>query len=223
MRRRPAAGRRPPGARPAGPRPFAVLVAVAALLLGCGTADDADDVDEAAPSAGDSGALTGEDPDEPREGGGNEADVSFLAAMIPHHQGAIEMAALVEDRTERQELRDLADRITEVQAAEVATLEGMLDRLSGEQDVPEDPEHDAMGMADRTEVEQLEAAEGDEFDRRFLERMIAHHEGAIDMAEQVLAEGEDAEVAALAEDVLATQEAEIEQMESWQGEWGLGP
>lgn len=216
MRRRTASRRRPLHIRRT-----AVVAALAVLTFGCGTADDTDAADEDAPSAADSGALTGEDPDEPAAGDGNEADVAFVAGMIPHHQGAIEMAALVEDRTEREELRDLADEITEVQTAEVETLEGMLDRLSGEQDAVEDPGHDAMGMADHDEMEQLEAAEGEEFDRLFLELMITHHQGAIDMAEEVLAEGEDDEVSALAEDVITTQQAEIEQMQRWQEEWGL--
>jgi uncharacterized protein (DUF305 family) len=204
-----------------GIRAAVVVSAVAVLTLGCGTAEDSGDADEAAPSTADSGALTGEDPDETVEGDGNEADAAFVAGMIPHHQGAIEMAALVEDRTERPELRDLADEIVEVQAAEVETLQGMLDRLGGEEGAMVEPDHDRMGMADEAEMEQLAAAEGEEFDRRFLALMITHHEGAIDMAEEVLADGEDAEVAALAEDVIAAQQAEIEQMQRWQQEWGL--
>jgi uncharacterized protein (DUF305 family) len=216
MRRHPATVRRTLGSRP-----LAVVAAVAVLTLGCGTGDDTGADDEAAPSVADSGALTGEDPDETVEGDGNEADVAFVAGMIPHHQGAIEMAALVEDRTERPELRDLADGIVEVQAAEVETLQGMLDRLGGEEGVAVDPDHAAKGMAGEAGMEELAAAEGEDFDRRFVKLMVAHHEGAIEMAEEVLADGEDAEVAALAEDVIAAQQAEIEQMQRWQQEWGL--
>jgi uncharacterized protein (DUF305 family) len=78
-----------------------------------------------------------------------------------------------------------------------------------------------MGMMTDDEMAELEAAEGDEFDRLFLEHMIEHHEGAIVMSQQVLEDGEDPEVAGLAQAVIAAQEAEIEQMRDWQQEWGL--
>jgi uncharacterized protein (DUF305 family) len=194
----------------------AAFASAALLVAGCGSDTGTDDQ---APSTADSGALTGEDPEDAEERG-NEADVTFVAGMIPHHQGAIEMAALVEDRTDRQELVDLADEIIEVQAAEVEMLEGMLDRLGG-QPADADADHGAMGMPDHDGMAELEAAEGEAFDRRFLELMIVHHEGAVDMAEEVLAEGEDAEVAVLAEDVIAAQEAEIDQMRRWLEEWEL--
>jgi uncharacterized protein (DUF305 family) len=196
-------------------RAAAGLVTAAFVLAGCGTDTGTDDQ---APSTADSGALTGEDPEETE--GGAEADVDFVAGMIPHHQGAIEMAALVEDGTDREELVELADEIIEVQVAEVEALEGLLDRLGGEP-ADADDDHGAVGMAGQDGMAELASAEGDDFDRRFLELMIVHHEGAIAMAEEVLAEGEDAEVAALAEDVIAAQEAEIAQMRAWQEAWGL--
>jgi uncharacterized protein (DUF305 family) len=145
--------------------------------------------------------------------------------MIPHHEGAIEMAELVEGRTDRQELLDLADEIIEVQDAEISQLRGMLDRMGADEmamdDDMGDMDHGDMGMMDDAEMEELRELEGDDFDRRFMEAMIVHHEGAIDMAERVLAEGQDAEVADLAEAVIAAQEAEIEQMARWLDEWDL--
>jgi uncharacterized protein (DUF305 family) len=80
--------------------------------------------------------------------------------------------------------------------------------------------HDEMGMMTDDEMAELEAAEGEEFDRLFLEHMIEHHEGAIVMSDRVLEEGEDPEVAGLAA-VIAAQEAEIDQMREWLQEWGL--
>jgi uncharacterized protein (DUF305 family) len=74
-----------------------------------------------------------------------------------------------------------------------------------------DMDHGDMGMMDEAEMEELRDLQGDEFDRRFMEAMIVHHEGAIDMAERALGEGQDAEVAGLAEAVIAAQEAEIDQ------------
>jgi uncharacterized protein (DUF305 family) len=70
-------------------------------------------------------------------------------------------------------------------------------------------------------MEELRELEGDEFDRRFMQAMIVHHEGAIDMAERVLAEGQDDEVAGLAQLVIDAQQREIEQMQRWLEEWDL--
>jgi uncharacterized protein (DUF305 family) len=158
------------------------------------------------------------------DGEANEADVEFVQGMIPHHEGAIEMAELVEGRTDRQELIDLADEIIEVQDDEISLLRGMLDRMGADEmamDDMGDMDHGDMGMMDDAAMEELRDLEGDEFDRRFMEAMIVHHEGAIDMAERVLAEGQDEEVAGLAQLVIDAQEAEIEQMQQWLEEWEL--
>lgn len=206
-------------------KPRRALVAAAALsvvLAACGQDDDptieAPDDPAAEQPADDADETAG-------EGEANEADIEFVQGMIPHHEGAIEMAELVEDRTDRQELIDLADEIIEVQDEEISQLRGMLDRMGADEmamdDDMGDMDHGDMGMMDEAEMEELRGLEGDEFDRRFMEAMIVHHEGAIDMAERVLAEGEDEEVAALAQDVIDAQEAEIEQMERWLDEWDL--
>jgi uncharacterized protein (DUF305 family) len=202
------------------------LVAAAALsivLAACGQDDDptieapADDpgAEQPADDADDAAA----------EGEANEADVKFVQGMIPHHEGAIEMAELVEGRTDRQELLDLADEIIEVQDEEIALLRGMLDRMGADEmamdDDMGDMDHGDMGMMDEAELEELRELEGDEFDRRFMQAMIVHHEGAIDMAERVLAEGQDDEVAGLAQLVIDAQQREIEQMQRWLEEWDL--
>ncbi|MTV27801.1 DUF305 domain-containing protein [Nitriliruptoraceae bacterium ZYF776] len=168
--------------------------------------------------------------DEIDDGQVAEADVQFVQGMIPHHVGAVDMAEMVPDRTDRQELIDLADQIIADQEGEIEQMRDMLDRM-GADEMPMDDmdgmdgmdgmDHGEMGMMSDEDMDELRSLEGEEFDRRFMEMMIVHHEGAIAMAEQVLAEGDDAEVAALAEDVIAAQEAEIDQMNEWLDEWGL--
>jgi uncharacterized protein (DUF305 family) len=204
------------------------MAAFSLVLAACGQDDDptvdapADEqpVDDPADDdpAGDEGVAA-------EDGEHNEADVEFVQGMIPHHEGAIEMAELVEGRTDRQELLDLADEISEVQDEEIALLRGMLERMDADEMAMDDEmgetDHGDMGMMDDAEMEELRELEGDEFDRRFMEAMIVHHQGAIDMAERVLSEGQDDEVAGLAQLVIDAQQGEIEQMQRWLEEWDL--
>ena len=121
-------------------------------------------------------------------------DVRFMQGMIHHHQQAVQMAALVKARTTRQELLDIAERITASQADEIKFMRTWL-RERGE--AAPDPaashgshDHAAMaemaGMATPEQMAALAATKGPEFERLFLERMIAHHEGAITMTEKLL-------------------------------------
>ncbi len=127
-------------------------------------------------------------------------DVRYMQGMIHHHQQAVEMSALVKERTSRQDLLDIAGRITASQADEIKFMQTWL-RERG-QDAPEPSAargthaahgahgHGAMagmaGMATPQQMAALAAARGPEFERQFLERMVAHHEGAITMTKELL-------------------------------------
>jgi len=149
-----------------------------------------------------------------------DADVQFMQDMIPHHHQAIQMAELVSDRTNRPELLDVAGRIDASQADEIEFMQGWL-RERGE-DVPEPTAHDAMhtthkmaGMASPQQMADLAAAEGTDFDRLFLQLMIAHHEGAVAMVEHLLDQRGSAYEPTLFEfttDVTNDQTSEIERM-----------
>jgi uncharacterized protein (DUF305 family) len=148
------------------------------------------------------------------------ADARFMQDMIPHHHQAVEMAALVADRTNRPELIDVAGRIDASQADEIEFMQQWL-RERGEP-VPEPTAHDAMhtshtmaGMATPEQMAELAAAEGTDFDRLFLTLMITHHEGAVTMVEELLRQPGAAYDPALFEfttDVTNDQTAEIEKM-----------
>ncbi len=118
------------------------------------------------------------------------ADVQFMQDMIPHHHQAIQMAELVADRTNNPELVDLAGRITGSQQDEIEFMQQWLRERN--EKIP-DPaahatmhtDHEMAGMATPEQMAELAQAEGTDFDRLFLELMIAHHEGAVDMVEEL--------------------------------------
>jgi uncharacterized protein (DUF305 family) len=148
------------------------------------------------------------------------ADARFMQDMIPHHHQAIQMAALVADRTNNPALKDVAGRIDASQDDEIKFMQRWL-RERGEA-VPEPTAHDAMhtshkmaGMASPEQMAALAAANGAEFDRLFLTLMIAHHKGAVKMVEELLKQPGSAYDPTLFDfttDVTNDQNAEIERM-----------
>jgi uncharacterized protein (DUF305 family) len=139
-------------------------------------------------------------------------DALFIDGMIVHHEGAITMAEQVLAESERPELRQMAEAIIAAQQGEVEQMHAW--RAEWYPDLGETAGMDMdMGM--------MEIAEDDAkpFDQRFLEAMIDHHEGAIDMAEAALAASEHEEVRSMADAIISTQQAEIDQMRAWLSEW----
>ena len=181
----------------------AALLVVSAFAAGCGSGDD--------PS------LTAPPSDAASSASLNEGDVEFLQAMIPHHEQATEMARLVDGRTKRNELREFAAKIIDDQSGEIDQMRQLLTAAGAE----EGAGHGGMdgGMMDESEMTQLGGLSGDEFDLAFLDAMTGHHEGAIEMAEQVLEEGQNPQVADLANLIIGAQQAEIEQMAAWRNDW----
>lgn len=154
----------------------------------------------------------------------NDADVAFAQGMLPHHEGALEMAQLARDRAADPRVVDLATRIEAAQAPEIDTLNGWLDQWgatansssSAGMDGMDHSGHDTGGM----DTDALAAASGPEFDRLFLTRMTTHHQGAVAMAETEIAEGENPDALALAESIRDSQNAEIGEMQALLTELG---
>lgn len=148
------------------------------------------------------------------------ADASFMQGMIPHHQQALEMTALVAERTESRDIRLLALRIELSQQDEINLMKGWLRQRN--EPVPGEGEHGAHvghglmpGMLTPDEMTQLRAARGAEFDRLFLQYMIRHHEGALTMVAQLFGStggGQQTEIYQFAADVDADQSMEIARM-----------
>jgi uncharacterized protein (DUF305 family) len=147
------------------------------------------------------------------------ADVKFMQGMIHHHAQALDMVALVPDRTSRDDMRKLAQRIEISQADEIKMMQRWLEARG--QEVPGPHAHHMPGaplmpgMLTPEEMAQLAAAKGSEFDRLFLEGMIKHHGGALTMVQELFATpgaGQESEMFAFASDVDADQRMEIDRM-----------
>lgn len=183
------------------------VIAVAALgmlLAGCGGSHDMDDMGMASPSS---------------TTGASAADAMFAQMMIPHHEQAVEMSTLAETRASSPEIKELAAEIKGAQQPEIDQMTAWLEEwgmpvMSGMDAMDEHGGHGMSGMLTDDQMQQLADAQGPEFDRLFAEFMILHHEGAIDMAEDVV-DSKDPRVAALAQAILTTQAEEIAQMRAF--------
>ncbi len=154
------------------------------------------------------------------DSGANMADVMFVQMMIPHHEGAIEMSdVLLAKSGVDADVVELAEQIKAAQGPEIEQMKQWLDDwgMPAMGDSMEGMDHGGTdGMAGMTEedLQALEDATGSEAGDLFLEQMTVHHEGAIDMAAEVLDDGEHPGVRELAENIIASQTAEIELMRS---------
>lgn len=173
--------------------------------------------------AADGGATAGTGEVPPLFG---DDDLLFLEAMTLHHEQALEMAALVPARTDRDELVRYAEDVEQAQGAELELMETYMADASEERggavphgDHAHEHEHDMLSDAD---IADLAQASGEEFERLWLEGMIRHHEGALRMAEEQLDAGSlHLGLADLAHHVIEEQQYEIGLMQRWLREWGL--
>ena len=151
-----------------------------------------------------------------------DADVMFAQMMIPHHEQAIELADIALDPTVEagDAVKELATAIKAAQDPEVEMMTGMLEAWGEPTYLDEGMDHSSMmsGMVSADDMAELETLRGAEFDTAWLTAMIAHHEGAIEMANDVLEDGDDAPTAELAQTIIDGQAAEIERMKSLLGE-----
>ncbi|MEU3017408.1 MULTISPECIES: DUF305 domain-containing protein [unclassified Nocardiopsis] len=150
----------------------------------------------------------------------NDADVMFAQMMIPHHEQAVTMADLAQTRA-GEEVRELAVEIRDAQGPEIEQMEALLDSWGADRE-PETDHSDMDGMLSEDQMAELEAAEGERFDTLFLEFMVLHHEGAVDMARAELDDGVNPEARELAQEIIDAQEGEIRQMNEMLGVDGSG-
>jgi len=157
-------------------------------------------------------------------------DVSFMQNMIPHHAQAVEMANLVEARTNQKDVVELAGRIKASQADEIKFMEDWL--TERDEDIAmgghahHGGHHQMAGMASPAQMEQLANSEGTDFDALFLKLMITHHEGALTMVEDLTDQPGSAYDPVLYDftnDIVNDQMSEIEQMSAILGSLSSDP
>ena len=142
----------------------------------------------------------------------NSADRAYARMMIEHHSQALEMTELAPVRAESGSVKRLAARISAGQGPEIAAMKSWLKSHGGDKGT-EEHQHEAMpGMATEAQLKKLRAAKGKAFDELFLKLMITHHDGAIAMATDVKAQGNNIQIEEMADDVIAQQTSEISRM-----------
>lgn len=194
-------------------RSLTLVSALAALALTAGLAACGDD------SSDDTRDTTGTSAGAPAGAEFGDADVLFAQSMIPHHEQAIEMADMALDPTvgASAAVLDLAGRIKGAQDPEIELMTGWLTAWGMPLQMDTSDGHDMSsmdGMMSAEEMDALAGSTGAEFDRLWLEMMVRHHEGAIEMADDVKADSSNAEVIALADAIIAGQQAEIDEMKA---------
>ena len=188
-------------------------VAAGALLLSACGSDSSNSSAESSSSA----------PADEVTGDFNDADVLFAQGMIPHHEQAVEMAALALDPAAgaSAEIQALATQIQGAQDPEIELMTGWLQEWGQPMDMPGTEGMDDTagmegmdGMMSAEDMAGLATLTGAEFDTAWAERMTAHHEGAITQAQTVKAAGSNADVLVLADEIITAQQAEIDEMKA---------
>ena len=154
---------------------------------------------------------------------GEEYDRNFIANMIAHHEGAVTMAQLALTNAKHQELKDMANDIISAQNGEISQMKSWQQAWGYPSSSSDNMmDHSAMGMMDEMAgmENELKGKTGDEFDKAFIEQMIMHHQGALDMAAPGEKNAEHQEVKDLTKAIVTAQTKEIKQMKQWQKDWG---
>jgi len=138
-------------------------------------------------------------------------DIMFAQMMIPHHQQAIDMSALAQSRALSPEVKAIASKISAEQGPEIEQMGAWLKAANAPTEMGHQMSMD--GMLSDAEMERLSSASGAEFDELFLLGMIAHHEGAIEMAQMVV-DSKNLEASKLGADVIKIQTLEIAELKA---------
>jgi len=151
---------------------------------------------------------------------GNTTDRAFLNDMTPHHQSAIQMAHIAQQRGEHPQIKSLATSIVADQQSEIALMGKLQGQIkAGDAKSTLGMNMHAMGM----DMNMGALTDARPFDRSFIDDMVPHHRGAVEMAKMELAQGKNPEARALAQRIIDSQGKEIGEMNQWRTQWYGGP
>ncbi|GAA2388515.1 DUF305 domain-containing protein [Gordonia cholesterolivorans] len=143
----------------------------------------------------------------------NEADVMFAQMMLPHHEQALVMSDIILAKPGVPEnVTTLAKRIKDAQGPEIDKLKSWL--TAWNEPTHSSMDHEMDGMLSEDQIAQLRAAQGTDAARLFLTQMIEHHEGAVDMAKEEIADGKNTDAVEMARDIADSQQSEIDEMKA---------
>ncbi|MEH2282284.1 MAG: DUF305 domain-containing protein [Nostoc sp.] len=154
-------------------------------------------------------------------------DLRFLDAMIPHHQGAVEMANVAQEKSKRPEIKKLADNIIKSQNSEITQMKQWRQAwypsagdkpMAYNSQMGHTMEMSSDQMKGMMMSQDLGAADA-EFDLRFINAMIPHHEGAVTMGQDALSKSKRPEIKKLAQEIVKAQDVEIKEMQQWRKAW----
>jgi uncharacterized protein (DUF305 family) len=212
---------------------LALLVSVAFILAACGGAAGGQQGSGSAGhgehgKANESGGMAGMDHSNMDHGSmgmaremvmenGKYSDKAFIDAMVPHHQGAVEMAEVALKNAKHERIKQLSRNIISTQQAEIDELKAIKQQEFGTSVVPMEMSAQEMQMMGMTDPEAL--ANKNPFDKAFIDAMIPHHQSAIEMAQVALEESDKPRIKELAKNIVTAQQREIEQMLQWRQAW----
>ena len=154
---------------------------------------------------------------------------SFLQAMVPHHQSGIDMAEIALDHADAPEIEKLAQAIRDTQGDEIEQMKRIHQRLFDAPLEPDEGAHAALGLSMQEAgmghdgAMMRELANAKPFDRAFVDEMVPHHQGAVEMAQVLLERTDDAELKKLGQTIIDAQEGEITAMNDFRTEQYGGP
>ena len=161
----------------------------------------------------------------------SDLDRQFIDMMVPHHQGAVEMAKVAQVRADHPEIKQMANAVIQSQNTEIGQMKGWRKAWYGSDQTPamdkmpmmpgaptEGHGHSGNTMNMAADVEMLRRSP-EPFDKAFIDMMIPHHQSAIDAAKVVESKTQRAEVRDLAKAIIADQQREIGQMKQWRMAW----
>jgi len=149
---------------------------------------------------------------------GKYSDERFIDEMVPHHQGAVEMAEVALDNAEHEEIKQLSENIVSAQESEIEELKDIKQEEFGTSEVPmqmDEGQMEGMGMMEDPQS----LADKKPFDKAFIDNMLPHHKSAIQMANVALEESDNPRIKDLAGNIVEGQEREISQMQTWRERW----